>query len=386
MTAAAPAPARAPAALLELRDLRVALRHRRRRRARGRRRQPGGRIGPHARDRRRVGLGQVGDLRVRAGPDARTAHPTQRGDPVRRPRSRERVRGAAAACAWRPHRDDLPGPAVGPASVLHDRRPARRGRPRAPRRPQARGAAARARAARARRDRRRQAPRGRLPARAVRRPAPARHDRDGARQRSRAADRRRADDRARRHGPGADPRAARASCSASARWRSCSSRTTSGSSPSSRTTSPSCTPGGSSSGRRCGRCSPRPSTPTRGGCCSRSRAWSARASEELVAIAGRPPSLIDRPSGCHFHPRCAFVRDAHRYTRPELAAARRRSRAPDRLPARAAHAPRAVGGAAPRRDGAAGARGGSRRARRPGAGARRGRDPRRKAPRRREPP
>jgi peptide/nickel transport system ATP-binding protein len=42
--------------------------------------------------------------------------------------------------------------------------------------------------------------------------------------------------------------------------------------------------------------------------------------EELVAIAGRPPSLIDRPSGCHFHPRCAFVRDAHRYTRPELGA------------------------------------------------------------------
>jgi peptide/nickel transport system ATP-binding protein len=44
-------------------------------------------------------------------------------------------------------------------------------------------------------------------------------------------------------------------------------------------------------------------------------------SEQLVAIPGRPPSLIDRPSGCHFHPRCAFVRDAHRYTRPELAAA-----------------------------------------------------------------
>jgi peptide/nickel transport system ATP-binding protein len=42
--------------------------------------------------------------------------------------------------------------------------------------------------------------------------------------------------------------------------------------------------------------------------------------EELVAIAGRPPSLVDRPSGCHFHPRCEFVRDAHRYTRPELAA------------------------------------------------------------------
>ncbi len=42
--------------------------------------------------------------------------------------------------------------------------------------------------------------------------------------------------------------------------------------------------------------------------------------EELVAIAGRPPSLIERPSGCHFHPRCAFVRESHRRLRPELAA------------------------------------------------------------------
>jgi peptide/nickel transport system ATP-binding protein len=33
--------------------------------------------------------------------------------------------------------------------------------------------------------------------------------------------------------------------------------------------------------------------------------------EELVPIDGRPPSLITRPSGCAFHPRCAFVREAH---------------------------------------------------------------------------
>ena len=43
--------------------------------------------------------------------------------------------------------------------------------------------------------------------------------------------------------------------------------------------------------------------------------------EELVPIAGRPPSLINRPSGCHFHPRCPYVREAHRRTDPELAAA-----------------------------------------------------------------
>ncbi len=45
-----------------------------------------------------------------------------------------------------------------------------------------------------------------LPARALGRHAPARHDRDGARPRSRGPDRRRADDRARRHRPGPDPR------------------------------------------------------------------------------------------------------------------------------------------------------------------------------------
>ena len=45
----------------------------------------------------------------------------------------------------------------------------------------------------------------RLSASALRRPAPARDDRDGARQRAGSADRRRADHRARRHHPGADP-------------------------------------------------------------------------------------------------------------------------------------------------------------------------------------
>ncbi len=40
--------------------------------------------------------------------------------------------------------------------------------------------------------------------------------------------------------------------------------------------------------------------------------------EQLVAIPGRPPSLINRPSGCHFHPRCAYVREAHKRTDPAL--------------------------------------------------------------------
>jgi peptide/nickel transport system ATP-binding protein len=41
-------------------------------------------------------------------------------------------------------------------------------------------------------------------------------------------------------------------------------------------------------------------------------------SEELVPIAGRPPSLINPPSGCHFHPRCPYVRDAHKRIDPPL--------------------------------------------------------------------
>jgi peptide/nickel transport system ATP-binding protein len=41
-------------------------------------------------------------------------------------------------------------------------------------------------------------------------------------------------------------------------------------------------------------------------------------SEELVPIAGRPPSLISRPSGCHFHPRCPYVRDRHKQVDPTL--------------------------------------------------------------------
>jgi peptide/nickel transport system ATP-binding protein len=40
--------------------------------------------------------------------------------------------------------------------------------------------------------------------------------------------------------------------------------------------------------------------------------------EELVPISGRPPSLINPPSGCHFHPRCPYVRDAHKRVDPQL--------------------------------------------------------------------
>jgi peptide/nickel transport system ATP-binding protein len=42
--------------------------------------------------------------------------------------------------------------------------------------------------------------------------------------------------------------------------------------------------------------------------------------EDLVPIAGRPPSLIHRPSGCHFHPRCPYVRESHKRVDPALEA------------------------------------------------------------------
>jgi peptide/nickel transport system ATP-binding protein len=43
--------------------------------------------------------------------------------------------------------------------------------------------------------------------------------------------------------------------------------------------------------------------------------------EELVPIAGRPPSLILKPPGCAFHPRCPYVREAHKRIDPQLAPA-----------------------------------------------------------------
>jgi peptide/nickel transport system ATP-binding protein len=40
--------------------------------------------------------------------------------------------------------------------------------------------------------------------------------------------------------------------------------------------------------------------------------------EALVPIPGRPPSLIALPSGCSFHPRCAYVQERHRRVEPGL--------------------------------------------------------------------
>ncbi len=40
--------------------------------------------------------------------------------------------------------------------------------------------------------------------------------------------------------------------------------------------------------------------------------------EELVPISGSPPSLINPPSGCHFHPRCPYAQPEHAQIDPRL--------------------------------------------------------------------
>jgi peptide/nickel transport system ATP-binding protein len=40
--------------------------------------------------------------------------------------------------------------------------------------------------------------------------------------------------------------------------------------------------------------------------------------ERLVPIPGTPPSLINLPGGCSFHPRCPYVRERHKRVEPEL--------------------------------------------------------------------
>jgi peptide/nickel transport system ATP-binding protein len=40
---------------------------------------------------------------------------------------------------------------------------------------------------------------------------------------------------------------------------------------------------------------------------------------ELVPIPGTPPSLINPPSGCHFHPRCPYAQPDHSRIDPQLA-------------------------------------------------------------------
>ena len=167
--------------------------------------------GRDARPRRRVGLRQVGDepRDPRARADARPA--SSRRARVRfegrdlltlPPAELRRVRGKEIS-------DDLPGPddvrsircsRSGGSSPRCSRSTAVTSRPRGAQ--GLRGGPRRRRRSRSPRHAARP-----VPARALGRHAPARDDRDGAPLQAEAAARRRADDRARRHDPGADPRA-----------------------------------------------------------------------------------------------------------------------------------------------------------------------------------
>jgi peptide/nickel transport system ATP-binding protein len=40
--------------------------------------------------------------------------------------------------------------------------------------------------------------------------------------------------------------------------------------------------------------------------------------EDLLPISGTPPSLINPPSGCHFHPRCPYSQPEHERIDPGL--------------------------------------------------------------------
>ena len=175
---------------------------------------------------------------------------------------------------------------------------------------------ARRRTARPRRNPRSQAPRRPVPARVLRRHAPAGDDRHGAVQRAQAAHRRRAHHRAGCHRPGPDPGAAPGSAAAAGHGHHHHHPRPRASSPRSPTTSASCTPAASSSAAAPRTSSTPPQHPYTWGLLESIPRLDSPRDEELVPISGRPPSLINRPSGCHFHPRCPYVRDAHKRVDP----------------------------------------------------------------------
>ena len=90
--------------------------------------------------------------------------------------------------------------------------------------------------------------------------------------------------------------------------------------------------------------SPTPRTPTRGACSSSIPRLGRGRVERLRPIEGSPPSLINVPPGCAFHPRCPHRFDACDAERPELRTAD--GRHAGRVPSAAAEQGRASGRAA----------------------------------------
>src|SRR2546425_4210815 len=182
--------------------------HRRGRRARRRRDRLPHQQGRDPRNRRRVGLGQERHRAVGDAPDPAAAGPHRRGhDPLPGQKPPRVAPGADAQDPRQRDLDDLPGADDLAQSSIHGRRTDRRGHP-APRRAGAPGRHGQdGRHAQARAHPERRAPREGVPPPALGRYAAAHHDRDGALLQPQPPDRRRADDRARRHHPGADSRA-----------------------------------------------------------------------------------------------------------------------------------------------------------------------------------
>ena len=118
-----------------------------------------------------------------------------------------------------------------------------------------------------------------------------------------APDRRRADHRARRHHPRADPGAAARPLAPRRAPRCCSSPTTSASSTRWPTASPSCTRARSSRRARAWSCW-RPAPPLHPGPAALDPRAPRRAGEPLEEIKGAVPRPGHWPSGCRFHTRC----------------------------------------------------------------------------------
>ena len=195
---------------------------------------------------------------------------------------------------------------------------------------------ARARGARAPeggRDPARRAAHRRLPAPVLGRHAPARDDRDGARQRPRPADRRRADDRARRDDAGADPEPDRQAPGRLRQRGDHDHPRPRRRSPRSPTTWSSCTRPRSSSRRRSTTSSSGRAHPYTWGLLGSLPRLDADV-ERLVQIQGSPPSLLNPPRGCRFHPRCPYVMDVCKTQDPALAPVAGRARAHDGVLAR----------------------------------------------------
>ena len=285
-----PARGRRPAGLV---------RHRGRHRPGRRRRLVHGRPRRGRGDRRRVGLRQVRHRDDADGADPRPQREVRR-DARRstatswspRPRtSSSKIRGAGIAMVFQDPMSSLnPVYRIGNQIVeqirVHDHEISK-----------AAGDGPRRRADGARRHPARGRAAALLPARVLGRHAPARDDRDGAVVLAEAADRRRADDRARRHDPGADPRRAAATAIRDGRGNH-------PRHPRPRRGRRHRRPGrrhvrraASSSRARSTSSSTTRSTPTRGACWVRSRGSTATAGNACRRSPGLPPSLLKPPDG-----------------------------------------------------------------------------------------